>query len=338
MGIVSYITVIVASLTALSAPPSAGARAVALSDATAARAEGTNPTIAQKLLGYDAWMRANGRAPGVLLLGSSRAVMLDPVVIRRASGRTSYNAGISSAAGRELLAMTDFADLRGGGTLPHLVVMLDIEAFDNRRPTTRVLDYQRRVDAARSACSERDGCRGSWMRAARRLVVDAIARQRTSARPYRQTQRPDGHQINGLLARLEAQGADLAAMRDRRIAIRATSYRSGGFDRIYPAPRLALERMLTLANARGVEPVIVLTAMHPDCIRRCGPAGWSARRAEVLAMLDTLDDEHRFRTIDFTQLRRWGGSGADFYDEIHLRPAAAGRVVRRLHALGAFRG
>lgn len=336
MGFAAYLTLVASALTMLTAAPTAVAGAASTPDQAAARTEGTNPTIAQKFLGYDAWVRGNRRAPDVLLLGSSRAALLDPVVVRRASGQTAYNAALSSGAGRELQAMTEFADLRGGGTLPHLVVLLDLEAFDNRRPTVRVLDYQRRIDAARTACSEPASCRASWLRTARRLVVDAIARQRTSPRPYRQTQRADGRQVNGLLARLEAQGADLAAMRERRIGIRMRSYRPGGFDRIYPAPQLAFQRMLTLANARGVEPVIVLTPMHPDCIRRCGPAGWSARRTEVLALLDTLDDEHRFRTIDFTQLARWGGTGADFYDEIHLRPAASARVVRRLDALGAF--
>ncbi len=336
MGIAAYLTMLAAALSMLTASPVAVAGATALPDVPTERVEGNNPTIAQKFLGYDAWVRTHRGAPDVLLLGSSRAVMLDPVVVRRVSGRSAYNAGMSSGAGRELRAMTEFADLRSGGTLPHLVVMLDLEAFDNRRPTVRVLDYQRRIDLVRIACGDQGDCRTNWLRAARALVVDAIARQRTSPRPYRQTQRADGRQVNSQLARLEADGADLTALRARRIAIRVRSYRPGGFDRIYPAPRLAVERMLALANARGVEPVIVLTAMHPACIRRCGPAGWSARRAEVLALLDTLDDEHRFRTIDLTKLSRWGGTGADFYDEIHLRPAAAARVVRRLHALGAF--
>lgn len=335
MGLVGYLAMLVAAVASLQSPPTAVAGAVALPDDPTERVEGNNPTIAQKLLGYDAWVRAHGRAPDILVLGSSRAVMLDPVVIEHLSGRTSYNAAISSGAGRELLATASFADLRGGGSLPRLVVMLDLEAFDNRRPTTRVLDYQHRIDVARAAC-EQTPCRRAWLRAARAITLDAIARQHRSPRPYHETQRPDGRQINGLLARLEAEGADLDAIRDNRIDIRIRSYRRGGFDRIYPAPRLAFERMLELANERGIEPVVVLTAMHPDCMRRCGPAGWSARRAEVLALLDGLHEVHDFRTFDFTRLSAWGGTGADFYDEIHLRPAAAGRVVRRLRALGAF--
>ncbi|MCW2922300.1 MAG: hypothetical protein JWL76_2174 [Thermoleophilia bacterium] len=300
------------------------------------RAEGNNPTIAQKMLGYDAWARAHGRQADVLILGSSRSVMLDPQQIRRVTGATAYNAGISSGAARELLAMTSYADLRSGGRLPKLVVLLDLEAFDNRRPTTRVVDYQRRLDAAHTACSEPTDCRRDWLLAARRITVDAIRRQRTAARPYTETQRSDGRQINGMLERMDARGEDLGALRRERIAIRTRSYRPGGFDAIYPAPRAAFERMLELANARGVTPVIAITAMHPDCIRVCGPAGWTARHAEVRELLRTLQEHNDFRVIDLSHPVSWNGSGAHFFDEIHLRPGGAALVVRRLASFRAF--
>ena len=125
-------------------------------------------------------------------------------------------------------------------------------------------------------------------------------------------------------------------MRRERIATRIRSYRRGAFDRIYPVPQAAFERMLTLANERGDTPFVAITSMHPECIRRCGPAGWSARRAEVRAMLDELQQAHEFEYVDLSIPGSWGGSGADFFDEIHLRPLGAAKVVRRLASLGAF--
>lgn len=329
-------TLVVLMSIALAIAATSQASGAELPDDPTDRAEGNNPTIAQKLLGHDAWVRSAGAQPDVLILGSSRSVMLDPRQIRRVTGRTAYNAGISSGAARELLAVTSFADLRSGGELPKLLVMLDLEAFDNRMPTTRVVDYQRRVEAAHAACVLPATCRRSWLVSARRLVLDAIRRQRTSPRPYTETQRADGRQINGMLERLDAQGKDLSALRRERIGIRVRSYRTGGFDKIYPAPRQAFEQMLQLANDRGVTPVIAITAMHPDCIRVCGPAGWTARRAEVRAMLDELDERYEFRLVDLSIPATWRGSGADFFDEIHLRPLGAARVVRRLEQFGAF--
>lgn len=326
-------TVVFTMLTLLMPAIATGAQ---LPDDPTNRVEGNNPTIAQKLLGYDAWTRSHRAAPDVLLLGSSRSVMLDPQQVRRVTGATAYNAGISSGAARELLAVTSFADLRGGGRLPRIVVLLDLEAFDNRRPTARVLDYLGRLETARAQCREVDRCRRAWTRSARTLVADAIARQRTSNRPYRETQRADGRQVNGMLERMEAQGIDLAPIRRERIATRIRSYRPGGFDKVYPAPRAAFEEMLMLANARGVEPTIAITTMHPQCIRRCGPAGWTARREEVRALLDELQVRHDFRLIDLSYPATWGGSARHFFDEIHLRPRGAALVVRRLARFGAF--
>ena len=325
------ISIIAAVLTTLFLPASASGDQ--LPDDPTNRTEGNNPTIAQKVLGLDAWIRTARRQPDVLILGSSRAVMLDPRQVRRLTGRAAYNAAISSGAARELLAMSSFADQRSAGDLPHVVVLLDLEAFDNRRPITRVVDYQRRLDPWADDC---DGSRRCSFLAAQRLVRDAAARQRWADRSWRETQRGDGRQVNGMYERLEAEGRDLGPMRDERIGIRIRSYRAPGFDRPYPAPKAAFGRMLELLNERDVEPVIAITSMHPDCIRRCGPAGWTARRAEVRAQLDELRAEHEFRLIDLSIPGSWGGSGADFYDEIHLRPLGAAKVVRRLVAFGAF--
>jgi hypothetical protein len=332
MKVMAPLVAMLAAL-ALALVPATVLAAESLPDDPTNRTEGNNPSITQKVLGLDAWVRSNGRMPDVLVLGSSRSVMIDPQQIYRLTGMRAFNAGISSGAARELLAMSSYADLRSGGHPPRVVVLLDLEAFDNRRPTTRVVDYQRRLDAAADAC---DGARLCMLRAARQLALDAIARQRSAVRDYHETQRTDGRQINGVLAKLEAQGVDLARYREQRIRIRIGSYRVGGFDRIYPAPREAFERMLTLLNERGVEPVIAITSMHPDCIRRCGPAGWAARRQEVRAMLDELQATHDFRLIDLSYPTTWNGSGASFYDEIHLRPLAAAKVVRRLIRFGAF--
>lgn len=322
-----------ACIAALGAP----AHSAAAPSAAYIRAEGTNPTIAQKILGYDAWVRAAGRPPGALVLGSSRSVMIDPQRIRSVAGVSAYNAGISNGAARELLTLASYADLRSPGQLPHLVILLDLEAFGRRPTTTRQLDYQRRILAARAACANPVPCRLPWMRAARVIASDAVARQR-GGRPYWQTQRSDGRQINGQLQQWEAQGVNLGAVRGRRIQQRVAGLRPGGyFTRLYPAQQVAFERLLALANERGVEPVIALTPMHPDCIRICGPAGWNARRAEVRAWLQEVDTRREFRLIDLSLPSMWGGSGRFFLDEVHLRDTGAARVVDRLNRFGAFR-
>ncbi|MCW2961320.1 MAG: hypothetical protein JWM90_1707 [Thermoleophilia bacterium] len=329
-GKLLIVAVLAAALALLALPLQVGAAP----SAAYMRAEGTNPTITQKILAYDRMVTESRRVPDVLVLGSSRSVMIDPVHIRRVSGMTSFNAGISNGAARELLALTHYADLRSPGALPHLVIFLDLEAFDGRTPTVRVLDYQQRIDAVKSACGEPTECRTPWLAAARAIARDAVARQ-AGGRPYTETQRPDGRQINGNLQKWEAQGIDLDPIRARRIQQRIDSYDTS-FDRLYPEPQRAFEQLLELANARDVQPVLVVTAMHPDCIRRCGVAGWTARRAEVRAYLEELEQEFDLRWYDFSLPVTWGGSGAQFLDEIHLRDTGANLVVDRIEALGGF--
>ena len=295
--------------------------------------EGSNPSLAQKVLAYDAWVSAHGGPPADLILGSSRSVQLDPQEIQQRTGATAFNAGITNAAVRDLLAMASYADLRTPGQLPRLVVLLDIEMFGRRVPTQRVLDYQHRIVATRAACADPAPCRGAWIEAAGAIARDARARQ-NGGRPYRATQRADGRQLRSRLAAWEARGIDLSAIRRRRIAIRVRSYGPGRFDHLYVEQRQAFERLVTLANARGVQPVFVLTPMHPDCIRICGRAGWTTRRRQVQAFLRREAGQRDFTWVDLSYPATWRGSGASFYDEVHLRPAGASLVVQELIARG----
>lgn len=301
-----------------------------------ARVEGTNPSLGQRIVRYDRWVRAAQRPPDVLILGSSRSVELDPAQVRRLTGQATFNAGISSATPRELRAMAQYADLRTPGRYPHLVVMLSIEAFQNvRRSTVRVRQYQSRIDRTYAACGEVASCGRDWMVAARRLSLDALRRQ-AGDDGWLRTQRADGKQVDSMLRRWDREGVDMERLRDRRIAIRVRSYRPGGFDRLYPAPMAAFEDVLATANARGVRPYVALTSMHPRCIRICGPAGWNARRSEARQYLSQLQERHDFGLLDMSHASSWKGTAADFYDEVHPRPSGAAKIVRRLASVGAF--
>jgi hypothetical protein len=103
-----------------------------------------------------------------------------------------------------------------------------------------------------------------------------------------------------------------------------------------PIPEARFTRLLQLANAWGDRPSVVITSMHPECIRRCGPAGWFAHRREARAFLRSLAKKYDFQIHDFSDPKAWGGTAASFYDEIHLRPKAAEQVVRKLDSQGAF--
>lgn len=304
----------------------------------AGRAEGSNPSLGGKLIGYADRLAREGAPPDVVILGTSRGMQLDPREVRRVSGRSAYNLSVSDGAARELLAFADFVELASPGDPPHLVIMFDVEAVDRRTPTRRVTSVLASERAARSSCGDREECAEEWARAVDAIVAGAKQGQRAAKRPPLSTFQDDNGLVQGLsLARIEREGGDLGAVRDRRIGLRIESYRPGsGFDRLMPIPMAAVERAVTLANGRGDRPTFVITPMHPDCIRRCGEAGWSERRRDVLAFLRGLGEEHELDVHDLTEPASFGGSAASFYDEIHIRPEAAAQVVAELDELGAW--
>ena len=297
--------------------------------------EGTSPMLTDKVVGFDRWIRANKRVPDVLVLGSSRGVQFDPRVIRQVTGRTAYNASISDTAAPGLLAMAQYADLRSGGQPPKFLIFADLETFDGRTPFPRMSDYVRRTSAAYETCEDAEKCAKEWKHAGIAIATDAARRQR-GGRPAAETQRPDGRQIGGRLEQWERDGIDLGAIRDRRIQQRIDSYSNGGFERVHGPSVEQFARIIELANERGYEPFVILTTMHPDCIARCGPAGWSARRREVKAALRELAADHEFTLLDYSEPASWGGSANAFLDEIHIRQPAADAIIRALAEHGAY--
>ncbi|MCZ4495633.1 MAG: hypothetical protein JWM25_216 [Thermoleophilia bacterium] len=300
------------------------------------RAEGSNPSIGGKMIGYVAYTKANRRAPDVLILGTSRAMQLDPREIKKRSGKSAYNASVSDGAARELLAFGSFAELVTPERAPHLVIMFDIEGLDGRTPTRRVESTIAATEAARKSCPSAERCTTVWKNAAAAIVRDSAVGLR--GRPaWSLMQRPDGLIRSPSLARMEREGVDLIGVRDRRIAIRIKSYRPGGaFDALEAAPKAKIKRLLQLANARGDSPSLVITSMHPECIRRCGPAGWFEHRRNARLFLRGLAKTYDFQIHDYSDPKAWGGTAASFYDEIHLRPKAAAQVVAKLDSEGAF--
>jgi hypothetical protein len=88
-----------------------------------------------------------------------------------------------------------------------------------------------------------------------------------------------------------------------------------------------LERTLRDMNAWGEAPVIVLSPMQPDLERELGPVGWSARHADLVAYLKGLRSTYRFRALDFTSIRSFGGDRHAFYDPVHMRAANLHRML-----------
>ncbi len=96
-----------------------------------------------------------------------------------------------------------------------------------------------------------------------------------------------------------------------------------------------LRRMLTFAQSTGDTPTIVLMPVHPDFIRAFHPLGRDVRRGALREWLRSLKrDGIRFRFLDMTYVRSFGGTAAGFYDPVHMRPENVSQLINRMGQLG----
>jgi hypothetical protein len=99
------------------------------------------------------------------------------------------------------------------------------------------------------------------------------------------------------------------------------------YTHLHSLPKTYLERALADLNRWGQAPVIVLTPMHPELKRELAPVGWAARHRELVSYLHELRARFRFRFLDFTSVRSFGGTPGGFYDPVHMREPNLHRML-----------
>jgi hypothetical protein len=99
------------------------------------------------------------------------------------------------------------------------------------------------------------------------------------------------------------------------------------YTHLHGLPKTYLERALSDLNRWGEAPVIVLTPMHPKLMRTLAPVGWAARHRDLVDYLAQLRARYRFRFLDFTSIRSFGGDPNGFYDPVHMREPNLHRML-----------
>jgi hypothetical protein len=258
-----------------------------------------------------------GTAPDLVMPGSSRVLKYDPEDVRRITGLTAFNAGVSSGDPDDAWRYVSYLDATFPAAFPHVVWAIDVEQFvpEGR---DRALGGRPAATRVPSPLPKRPG---SW-------VTDSG--QRFTSRGFRSW---DFHD------RADKRGITVPFRIQRNIReYRELFYGSGRFPRVSRLQLSYLEHTIRLANERGDEPVLFLTPMHDTALRALRKRGFAARKAELLQALESLRAEGglRFQVHDLTLIGTFGGRRADVYDGVHMRVANTRRVIRWLHARGAF--
>jgi hypothetical protein len=263
--------------------------------------------------------------PQAVVLGSSRAMRIEPSYIQKQTGLRTFNAAVRSGTPLDAWAFANYIHHRFPGDDPRYLWMLDINAFQYQAPAFHdnlfhtpalaryfpsadrnslslsdawtLLSWQTTKDSLRSVRAEIEGT-PPLIKADKRAPGEFTA---------------DGGRTSGDFG---TKGATLAV----RIKVTASQikrdYRSPTFS---PQPTHYFLKTLAAMNSWGISPVLVLTPIHPKLHAIIGPLGWDVRHRQVLAYLAGLQAKYRFTVIDMTSIASFGGSPDDFYDGSHMK-------------------
>ena len=277
-----------------------------------------------------------GSPPQLVVLGSSRSLKVQPSYLHRLTGETVFNAGVRDATPVEEYALIHFIHDRFPGAGIHWLWLLDVEAFRSDTISPELLDsadlapYVSRTDRLTSRFKGIVDLL-SW-----RALEDSLSAIRAS-----------GHSSQPSLS-----GPDMTARRIQHLIARSDGFAPDGFytrvdydwnkgmrkyeamygdgtlyTHLHSLPKTYLERALADLNRWGEAPVIVLTPMHPELKRELAPVGWAARHRELVSYLHELRARFRFRLLDFTSVRSFGGTPGGFYDPVHMREPNLHRML-----------
>jgi hypothetical protein len=85
---------------------------------------------------------------------------------------------------------------------------------------------------------------------------------------------------------------------------------------------------MRLYNDHGVTPLIVVMPYQPRVLRVFRDAGFQRHLDRLAAYLRSAGTRCRFRVLDLTDIRTFGGSATEFYDGAHVTRENAHRITR----------
>lgn len=267
------------------------------------------------------------QAPGIVVLGSSRSLKVDPRYLQEKTGRTAFNAGVRAGTPIEAYALWRLLDDRFPDADTRVLWMLDVEAFRSNYIDAALLNDSR--IAKYFSAAEQIRARGhalwpllSWNGADDAFKVAKAELAGTA--PSADDQRDAAHhyfRLDGYKRLGEARDGHM--VRNKYIGF----YAGDGFPGLAATPAAYLEETLRLMNSKGVDPVIVITPLSPQVQTLLRPLGWADRRRDVVQLLHRLQQRYRFQLADMSSVGTWGGNPQGFADGVHLKPANMRRLT-----------
>jgi hypothetical protein len=288
------------------------------------------------------------RAPQLLVLGSSRAMRVDPALLRRLTGLTGFNAAVSSGTCADAWCFLHLvADRFPSTPAPRVLWMLDVEQFRARAIHPWLLSVPRLAQyipaqflpaAGRTASAGASTSAGlsALSPAARASSLAGAAAASPAADPAARAAVDYGYRriyaSDGLLrwAPDDYRAAHGWTLGDG-IADSIQKYRGiypRGFKGLGSMPGWFVRESIKLLNERGVRPVIVLSPYQLQLLDFIAGRGWPLRHQQLLDFFASLRPSCDFVLLDMTRTSSFGGRPSEFYDGTHPRAGLMDTLVR----------
>lgn len=278
--------------------------------------------------------------PGLLIMGSSRAMRVDPAYLQQITGLSGFNCAVSSGSIADAWSFVHLAHDLFPGSTQHYLWFMDIEQLRATRVHHAIFEipqlaqyiptpfwYSLTPTPTPSATPLAAG--------AARAVTTPTPTPTVPATPT-----PSPSPTYGDEAVFNPDGMEIWNMYDYwaprgRTLQRGLAFTYWKFNKIYPngfgglrgVPKWFLEHTLALMNSWGQTPVIVLTPYHPSLLRFITARGFEKRHQDVLNYFQTLKAKYSFVLLDYTSIKSFGGWKSGFYDGVHPKVALSDQMA-----------
>jgi hypothetical protein len=265
--------------------------------------------------------------PELLIYGSSRAWTVEAARVEQATGLRTFNAAVTAGRPADAYVFTEVVHDTWPRAKPDFLWLLDVEAFlRGPLPPSLLAEsrFSRYLPWRAKAAAQLDelGWLASWtgLQASYEVWKKHPTREKVRASWLKRIS-PDGTVRTPPSSEAKAGPKALARWSEEEIA----QYRS--FARLDPDAETYVQKTLDLFASWGGAGVVVLTPTQPEVLTAAQRAGWRTRHAEVLRLLDQLQQQYDFAVVDMTSVSSFGGDPAGFFDATHMTTENQRRMI-----------
>lgn len=279
--------------------------------------------------------------PEVLILGSSRSRQAEPSFVRKLTGRSGFNAGVTGGTSADEYVFIRFAAALFPRQKRRYIWFTDVglagsgvnAQLANDRRARKYLPGGADFDLGDvGTYLSTEATKASWRVFEKCVLATCKSRINYNA---------DGSLTSQSLRYLPEHAKSLNNSVAKLIASVGRTHRTlaqARKDLAQPGRYSYFERALQFMNRRGEVPVIVLNPVYPTVLDALNKYGYAAKRASM-EVLAKFHRRYRFVFVDCQDIRKWGGTDYDWSNATHVNRTNMRRMLEYIvaHSHGALR-